>query len=412
MTDRTDARIDFDGVLVDWLEDVAPDREPADLLDRVLETTAVTSRRPAWWRPGGPVAALRPPQVVIRTLAVAAVLVLLLLALTLALTVGSHLPPLREYGPLVAARHGELLIVDLSGSIERRIPTGQLMGTGVWSRDGTRLAHGDGTAERPFLVIADRNLDEVVRIPLPAGAVPTFSWAPDGRRIAFGVQSTDTIQVDVVDVAAGAVPVPITDPAIEAVAPSWSPDGSLIVFRAGTAFDQQALYVARPDGTGLRRLTVAGGGVVTTCGLTWSPNARTIVFETGNSVSTVDVDGASEQQILRFYVSPHCPTMSPDGRRIAVSVSWTQIVRVQVVELDRTIISDTSVEHPFHEIPGLESDVWPAVWSPDGRVIVVNGRDLVGRPQPRQFADPDGIEPARTFFIDDAIVVDWQRLAP
>ena len=412
MSERTGVPIDFERSLVDWLEETAPDREPEELLGRVLETTAVTRRRPAWWQPGGPVAGLRPPRVVIRTLAVAAVLVLLVLALMVALTVGSHLPPLRQYGPLIAARQGELQVLDLSGMIERRIPTGDFPGTGTWSPDGARLAYADDTTARPVLVIADANLAEIARIPLPPGAVPPFSWSPDDRRIAFSVRATGTIQVNVIDASAGAVAVAVTQPAIEATAPSWSPDGSLIAFRAGTSFDQQALYVARPDGSGLRRLSRTGRSITTTCGFEWSPDARTIVFETSGGISTVDVDGANEQLIMGTNGDPHCPTMAPDGRRIAVNVGWSGSPHVQVVELDRTIISDTSVQHPFHEIPGLVSDGSPAIWSPDGRVIIVSGRDLAGARAARLFVDPAGIEPARPLAIDDATVVDWRRSQP
>jgi hypothetical protein len=42
----------------------------------------------------------------------------------------------------------------------------------------------------------------------------------------------------------------------------------------------------------------------------------------------------------------------------------------------------------------------------------MNGRVLDGGPSPRVFLDPDGVAPAKTFYADDAQIVDWQRLAP
>src|SRR4029079_4825914 len=53
MTDRTNPPIDLDGTLTAWLERTAPDREPEQLLGRILETTAVTRRRPTRGGPGG-----------------------------------------------------------------------------------------------------------------------------------------------------------------------------------------------------------------------------------------------------------------------------------------------------------------------------------------------------------------------
>jgi hypothetical protein len=42
--------------------------------------------------------------------------------------------------------------------------------------------------------------------------------------------------------------------------------------------------------------------------------------------------------------------------------------------------------------------------------VVVNGRAPSDLPDPRAFVDPDARAAGRTFFDDDAWVVDWQRL--
>src|SRR6185503_6147362 len=301
MSERTTSPIDFERSLVDWLEAMAPDREPADLLGRVLETTLVTRRRPGWWKPGGPAASLwQPRQMIGRTLAVAAVLLLLILALAVALAVGSRPQeplPLGRPGLIVAGRLGELLLVDESGAVQRRVPTGEFWGYGAWSRDGTRLAYADGAATDPFLVVTNPELDEVARIRVPAGTVAAFSWSPDGRQIAFGVVTETDGQIYVVDAAAGKVPVPITDSSIDARAPSWSPDGSLIAFRAGVSINTQALFVMQRDGTGITRLSQQARAVVETCGFPWTPDGRSILFETRFAgVWAVDGDGTNERE--------------------------------------------------------------------------------------------------------------------
>src|SRR5436190_18890864 len=154
------------------------------------------------------------------------------------------LPPGRP-GLLVAGRPGELLLVDGGGSIVRRVTTGEMTGVAAWSRDGRRLAHAEGTLDQPDLVVTDPELTELLRFRLPGPTVAPLSWSPDGRQIAFSVVSASDSQVFVLDIQPGAVPRPITDPDLNALAPSWSPDGDVIAIRGGGA-DQQALFVARP----------------------------------------------------------------------------------------------------------------------------------------------------------------------
>jgi len=416
MSERTTSPIDFERSLVDWLEATAPDREPADLLGRVLETTLVTRRRPGWWKPGGPAASLwQPRQMIGRTLAVAAVLLLLILALAVALAVGSRPQeplPLGRPGLIVAGRLGELLLVDESGAVQRRVPTGEFWGYGAWSRDGTRLAYADGAATDPFLVVTNPELDEVARIRVPAGTVAAFSWSPDGRQIAFGVVTETDGHIYVVDAAAGKVPVPITDSSIDARAPSWSPDGSLIAFRAGVSINTQALFVMQRDGTGITRLSQQARAVVETCGFPWTPDGRSILFETRFAgVWAVDRDGTNEREIIGGTMDAGCPTVSPDGKRIAVNVGTERGMRGWIVNLD-LVIGDVNLVRLHTEVPGPLWDRLPAVWSPDGRSIGVNGRVLDGGPMPRLIVDPDGVRPARTFFIDNAVMIGWQRLPP
>src|SRR4051794_39024788 len=51
MTLRDGPESAFERTLTTWLAEMSPEHEPADLLERVLATTAVGARRPAWWRP-------------------------------------------------------------------------------------------------------------------------------------------------------------------------------------------------------------------------------------------------------------------------------------------------------------------------------------------------------------------------
>jgi dipeptidyl aminopeptidase/acylaminoacyl peptidase len=218
----------------------------------------------------------------------------------------------------------------------------------------------------------------------------------------------------VVDVVQGATPVAITDRELRAERPRWSPDGEWIAFRGGIDLDQQALWVAHPDGSGDRRLSQGGRAVDPWCGFPWAPDGRSILFATRFAgVWSVNVDGSDEHAIVGGATQAFCPSMSPDGRRFAAQVETDTGKRGWIVGL-QPVMGDTRLEYPHVEIPDLLWDIYPpAVWSPDGRSLAVNGRVLDGGPNPRAIVDPDGIQPPRTFHLDgDAGFVDWQRLEP
>ena len=171
----------------------------------------------------------------------------------------------------------------------------------------------------PQLVITDPELRELLRLPLPASTVPFFSWSPDDRQLTFGTESDTEARVYVIDLAAGAVARPITDVGVDGLAPEWSPDGGLIALRAGVALDQQALYVVRPDGTGLTRLS-RGARAVDLCKIDLDPR-RTIDRLRNRRGGVCDLEGRSRRieradrspREARSPSAPPCRRMEPDS---------------------------------------------------------------------------------------------------
>jgi len=409
VSDQRESTPEIGRALTAWLVDIAPDREPTDLLDRVLERTSSTRRRPSWWGPSRALGAWSlPPLVGGRAVALAGLVLLLAIAALFAIGVGSRpqLPlPLGRPGLIVVGRDGVLELLDSSGKSVRQVATGEMSGGAFWSRDGSLLAHADGSPTNPFLVISGADLVEHVRIRLPIGAVPAFSWSPDARRIAFATETDTSSQTFVVDVAPGAVPVPIGEIGLHGLRPAWSPDGEWIALRGGVEIDQQALYVVRPDGSGLRRVSQAARAVQPWCGFQWTPDGRSIVFETAlNGVWIVDADGGHERVILGGSEQAFCPALSHDGKRVAMVVQGPTGLHLTLMALD----GSARVQPPA---PLAGNGV--NLWSPDDRLVAMNGRDLTGGRQPRAFIDPSGIAPARTFYVNgDAELIDWQRLSP
>lgn len=220
---------------------------------------------------------------------------------------------------------GSIFAADPDGSNEIQLTTGD-SGCPDWSPDGTRIAFCFVSSFDPFEVdIATMNPDGTGVVQLTSG--PPFhdfeqpTWSPDGTRIAFN--SGDGIRI--VDAATGGNEVQVTTkPFVEDRWPSWSPDGQWIAFtrvRQARRREQTALFLVRPDGTGLHRLTAWG---MNADWPDWSPDGTLIAFADKGTVPspsrifTVHPDGTGLTDLVKAtgHADFHDPTWSPDGTKL------------------------------------------------------------------------------------------------
>ena len=101
----------------------------------------------------------------------------------------------------------------------------------------------------------------------------------------------------------------------------WSPDGLTIAFTNQIA-GGQGIYLIDSTGSNLRLLK-AGEGI----GLSWSPDARWIVFSANGSLHKIKATGDSLTQ-LTTSSSDIRPSWSPDGSRIVFRSNGLKILNI------------------------------------------------------------------------------------
>src|SRR5205823_4406212 len=153
------------------------------------------------------------------------------------------------------------------------------------------------------------------------------TWAPDGSRVAYrdsrrGINNDD--EIFVVD-ADGSGRRNLTRNRDNDWGPAWSPDGRLIAFNSSRDGPPQ-LYVMRPNGSGVRRITSLEGEYPA-----WSPDGRRLAFMSAEpgaqgsdpnyDVFTVNLDGTALTQLTEWPGEDGWPAWSPDRRWLAFTTT-------------------------------------------------------------------------------------------
>jgi TolB protein len=127
-----------------------------------------------------------------------------------------------------------------------------------WSPDGRRLAFQTGGVGAIHVFVIGRDGSGRRQVTRSNGSDTLPAWSPDGRRIVFVRELPErprVAQLFVADPSGRAPPQAVTDGIWYDTTPGWSPDGRWIVFSRGRPLSNFGLFLMRPDGSALRRLT-------------------------------------------------------------------------------------------------------------------------------------------------------------
>lgn len=245
----------------------------------------------------------------------------------------------------------------------------------LWSPDGKQIvfvcyrrewAHFDWDAPYygPYTGPEGYNLMEICTVDpdgknrrqLTDNRVQDFdpSWSPDGSQIVFvssrGASSGSNIFIMDSD---GSNLTQLTQHEAGYNLPRWSPDGRYIAYIQDLGGD---LYVMRADGSQLSRLTEIGGVL----SFNWSPAGESIVLEGGHApggIYVVNIETRLVTCLTDNQVNDStAPVWAPDGRHV-------------LFKSDRELyIADTQM-HEMTAVSTNKDVFWGGEWSPDGQFV-------------------------------------------
>jgi len=236
-----------------------------------------------------------------------------------------------------------------------------------FSEPPTYLINSDGTGQ--VVVFAgtqpeDEHLDEVL--------------SPDGKWTAFISTRDDNLELYVTRPDGTQVQRLSNTPRADEAYPQWSPDSKRILF-GSTRNGRYELFIINIDGTGLAQLTDAHNVCCADHYGTWSPDGQQLAFSSitprGAELSLMNPDG-SERYVLVH--GGEVPQWSPEGRRMA----FVRPEGVFVINVDGS--SETQVAR-FSQ-PGFRwmDNAHIELQMPDDSrpVVRADGSDLATSPRP------------------------------
>lgn len=229
-------------------------------------------------------------------------------------------------------------------------------------------------------------------------------WSPDGSRLAFHSERTDPAIDDddpIADVftmrADGSDVRKVTDSVGYNQTPTWSPDGTLIAFTRflASAPQEQGVFVIRPDGTGLRRVTRIPAGASFHDAPRFSPDGTKLVFTEirGGTVQknrfegrlvgersalfVVNLDGSGLQRVSPWGARTGDADWSPDGGKLVFETVFEHAGNgpsIMVVNADGSNPKALTRDNGLTGAGSSQAFRFEAsgdpVWSPDGTLIM------------------------------------------
>ena len=282
----------------------------------------------------------------------------------------------------------DLRIMRLDGSAPRILYSakGVLdLGACDWSPDGKYILTSIFRPPSSFQIALISVADSSMRVLKTLDWFPTRGkFSPDGRYIAYDLaQQQDSGNRDIFLLAAdGSREIRVVEHPADDQLLGWTPDGNRILFASDRSGSMSAWAIRVVDGKpqGSAELVKPDIGQVLPIGFTRSGSFYYGLVIGTSDIYTAEFDPATGKVLTqpqnatqRFVGSNSSPAWSPDGQYLAYishNRHWLASQRPEVVSI-RSLKTGAQRDLP----PKLPFLWGPLRWSPDGRSILVLGKD-------------------------------------
>jgi Tol biopolymer transport system component len=255
----------------------------------------------------------------------------------------------------------------------------------VWSPDGKSIAFFSDRGGNPDIYVMNSDGSQIEQLTRDAFASLYFtkssedsnpSWSPDGTQLVFESgrrnQMMTYINHDIYVMGADGSNVRrLTDDGADEGSPRWSPDGESIAYVRMEYFSNQApienpawdIYVMNADGTDPMQLTSDPSNELEP---SWSPDGTRIAFISDRNGRNFDIyvmnaDGSNITQVTDDSANEFGPAWSPDGKHIIFNSDRNGNVQLFMIRIEGSTLVQLTED---------TSNSAYADWSPDGKRIV------------------------------------------
>lgn len=203
------------------------------------------------------------------------------------------------------------------------------------------------------------------------GAAKNARWSPDGSQIAYFAQFEGTSQpyqtLMIMEAIPGAPPVEVATFPQGAYAgyPSWSPDGTRLIYHLAVGFPDQVFTIYTVNAAGGSTPSRFPSAGVNGSDPVWSPDGTKVAYQSNGppyDIWVSPIDGGEAVSLPGGPGADRAPAWSPDGERIAFTS-----------DNDIWMMSSNG-ENAARLTYGPEGEYYPR-WSPDGSTLVVGRPD-------------------------------------
>ena len=215
-------------------------------------------------------------------------------------------------------------------------------------------------------VVASKLSLNTMQLTTFSGTDRTPSWSPDGTKIIFASDRSGNMDIWVMDSDGGNLK-QLTTSENSDFDPAWSPDGTKIAFTS-TRSGNYDIWVMDSNGGNYEQLTSSSA---LSRSPTWSSDGKRIAYFHDFDIWVMDSDGRNMEQLTTHEAVDYAPSWNPIGNEIAFVSDRLGNDDIWVIDVER----GNKKELTTIQVPDLNPS-----WSPDGENIAYESYRAYDRP--------------------------------